>query len=77
MALMGRMSLTNYLMQSVLLSIIFYGWGFGLFGQTKVTSVVFIGVCVFVFQLVLNVIWFKFYNQGPLEKLWRNFSYKD
>jgi uncharacterized protein len=74
-ALMGRMSLTNYIMQSLIMSIIFYGWGFGLFGQTNVTFVVLIGIGVYLFQVILNIIWFRFYNQGPLEKLWRKISY--
>ncbi len=75
-ALMGRMSLTNYIMQSVILSVIFYGWGFGLFGQTKVTTLVIIALIVYLVQVILNTIWFKYYDQGPLEKLWRRFSYK-
>jgi uncharacterized protein len=74
-ALMGRMSLSNYLLQSLLLSVIFYGWGFGMFGQTKVTHVVLIGIGVYLFQVVLVLIWFRYYNQGPLEKLWRKLSY--
>jgi uncharacterized protein len=74
-ALMGRMSLTNYISQSIIFSIIFYGWGFGLFGQTKATIVVLIAILVYVFQVILTLIWFKFYQQGPLEKLWRKFSY--
>lgn len=75
-ALMGRMSLTNYIMQSLIMAVVFYGWGFGLFGQTNVTSVILIGIGVYLFQIILNIIWFKFYNQGPLEKLWRKISYK-
>jgi uncharacterized protein len=74
-ALMGRMSLTNYLMQSFILSVIFYGWGFGLFGQTKVTYVLLIAIMVYAFQIVFSFIWFKFYQQGPFEKLWRRLSY--
>ena len=74
-ALMGRMSLTNYFMQSVIFSVIFYGWGFGLFGQTKVTLLVMIAILVYTFQVIINIIWFRFYKQGPMESLWRNFSY--
>jgi uncharacterized protein len=74
-ALMGRMSLTNYIMQSFILSIVFYGWGFGLFGQTDVTSIVLLGICVYMLQLFINIVWFKYNNQGPLEKLWRKYSY--
>ncbi|MEI7596438.1 MAG: DUF418 domain-containing protein [Bacteroidota bacterium] len=74
-ALMGRMSLTNYIMQSLILSIIFYGWGFALFGQNEVTKVVLIAINVYLFQVVLNIFWFKFFAQGPLEKLWRRLAY--
>jgi uncharacterized protein len=72
----GRMSLTNYLMQSVILSVIFYGWGFGLFGHQKVTDLVLIAICVYLFQMVYSSIWLKYFDQGPLEALWRKFSYK-
>lgn len=75
MALMGKMSLTNYLMQSFFLGVIFYGWGVGLFGQTDVTAVVLIALAVFAVQLLLNVLWFRYFKQGPLEKIWRKWSY--
>ncbi|HBG71880.1 MAG: hypothetical protein A2W93_03805 [Bacteroidetes bacterium GWF2_43_63] len=75
-ALMGRMSLTNYLMQSLILGIIFYGWGFGFFGQTNVMMVVGIALAVYVFQIIVNIVWFRFYDSGPLEKVWRTWSYR-
>jgi uncharacterized protein len=74
-ALMGRMSLTNYLMQSLILGIIFYGWGFGLFGQANVMMVVAIALAVYLFQILLNMIYFRFFETGPLEKIWRKWSY--
>lgn len=73
----GRMSLTNYIMQSVILSVIFYGWGFGLFGHQKVTDLVLIAICVYLFQMVYSSVWLKYFDQGPLEALWRKFSYKN
>ncbi|PKP05278.1 MAG: hypothetical protein CVU11_01055 [Bacteroidetes bacterium HGW-Bacteroidetes-6] len=75
-ALMGRMSLTNYLMQSLLLAIIFYGWGFGLFGQTNVILVVCIAVAIYCVQLIYSSIWFHYFNSGPLEKIWRRLTYR-
>ncbi len=75
-ALMGRMSLTNYLMQSLILGIVFYGWGFGLFGQANVMMVVEIALAVYVFQIIVNIVWFRFYDSGPLEKVWRRWSYR-
>lgn len=74
--LMGRMSLTNYLTQSLILSVIFYGWGFGMFGQTEITKVLLIAIIVFAIQIIANVIWFKYYELGPMEKIWRRWSYK-
>ncbi|MGD9493397.1 MAG: DUF418 domain-containing protein [Bacteroidales bacterium] len=74
-ALMGRMSLTNYLMQSLILGIVFYGWGFGLFGQANVMMVVAIALAVYLFQILLNMIYFRFFETGPLEKIWRKWSY--
>lgn len=75
MALMGRMSLTNYLMQSLVMAFIFYGWGLGLFGQTNVTFILRLALIIFIGQLVFNCVWFRFFRQGPLEKLWRQLSY--
>jgi uncharacterized protein len=73
--LMGRMSLTNYLTQSLVLSILFYGWGFGLFGRTNIVLVEAIALGVYFIQILLNVLWFRYYRQGPLERLWRRLSY--
>lgn len=72
---LGRMSLTAYLMQSFILAFIFQGWGLGLFGMTEVSNVVLIAVCIFVLQLILAEFWLKHHHQGPLEMLWRKFSY--
>ena len=76
LAFMGRMSLTNYLMQSIILSLLFYGWGFGFFGHLKVTDLVIIAIVVYAYQLIYTTIWFRYYRQGPLEKLWRKLSYR-
>lgn len=76
-ALMGRASLTNYLLQSLILAVIFYGWGFGYFGQTNVVRLEWIAVAVYTFQLIINPFWFRFNKQGPLERLWRKLSYKE
>jgi len=72
----GRMSLTNYLFQSLVFSVIFYGWGFGLFGSQKPSSFVWYAVILFVFQVILSYIWLRYHKQGPLEALWRKLSYK-
>jgi uncharacterized protein len=75
-AMMGRMSLTNYLMQSLIMAVMFYGWGFGLFGQTNIVMLVCIALGIFVLQMIWSVLWFRSKKQGPLEKLWRDYSYR-
>lgn len=76
-AYVGRMSLTNYIMQSALFSIIFYGWGFGKFGMQAPTIFVWYAVGVFIFQLIFSYFWLRHYKQGPLEWLWRKLSYRN
>ena len=75
-AFMGRMSLTNYLMQSLIMAVLFYGWGFGLFGQTNIVMLVCIAFGIFILQVIWSVLWFRSKKQGPLEKLWREYSYR-
>ncbi|MCD4729558.1 MAG: DUF418 domain-containing protein [Bacteroidales bacterium] len=74
-AYVGRMSLTNYIMQSVIFSIIFYGWGFGKFGMQEPTIFIWYAVGVFIFQLLFSYLWLKTKKQGPLEWIWRKLSY--
>ena len=67
----GRMTLTNYVMQSVLLWIIFYGSGFGLYLKIgpSITIIIALGLCVL--QLACSYYWLRHYKMGPLEWVWR------
>lgn len=76
-AYVGRMSLTNYIMQSIIFSIIFYGWGFGRFGMQRPIKFVWYAFVVFVFQVLLSYFWLKYKKHGPLEWLWRKLSYRN
>jgi uncharacterized protein len=75
LAQVGRMSLTNYIMQSILFSVIFYGWGFGKFGMKEPTIFIWYAVGIFIFQLIFSYFWLKVNKQGPLEWLWRKLAY--
>jgi uncharacterized protein len=72
---MGRMSLTNYITQSIIFSCIFYGYGLGQFGRMHVTPAFVIGVSVYIVQLVGSDLWLRWFRFGPLEWLWRSFMY--
>lgn len=74
-AAVGRMALSNYLMQSIIAVIIFNGYGFGLFGQVSKTQGVLIAMAIYAIQVVLSHFLLKRYPQGPMESLWRKWTY--
>ena len=68
----GRLAFTNYLMQSILCALIFYGFGFGLFNQLQRYELYFVVAALWLFQLIFSHIWLRFYSIGPFEWLWRS-----
>jgi len=66
----GRMSLSNYIMQSVLGSFIYYGYGLGLYEYTGATMCLLIGILLAVLQGYFSAWWLKHHNKGPLETVW-------
>ncbi len=71
----GRMALTNYIMQTVILALIFYGYAGGLFGQVSRASQMLIAAAIIAFQLVLSAWWLRRFRFGPLEWIWRSATY--
>ena len=71
----GRMAFTNYLSQSVVFGIVFYGYGFGLFGRVGVTAVVVWGTVFYLAQLVVSRWWLRRFRFGPFEWIWRSLTY--
>ena len=74
----GKMSLTNYLLQTLLYLLVFFHWthGFQLFGKINMTETYLIAVLFFGMQVVFSKTWLKYYDQGPVEAVWKNLSYK-
>jgi len=73
---LGRMALTNYIMHSVILTSIFYGYAGGMFGQISRAPQMLIVLAIIVFQLLFSSWWLNRYQFGPLEWLWRSLTYK-
>ena len=71
----GRMALTNYIMQSVISMIIYYGIGFGLGKNAGPTFYIPVALMIFLFQVLYSKLWFRFFNYGPLEWIWRMLTY--
>ena len=66
----GKMGLTNYILQSIAGSTIYYKYGFGLYKYTGAFYGLFIGVALFILNLAFCKYWLKTHKQGPLEYLW-------
>ena len=71
----GQMAFTNYITESVLLGLIFYGYGFGLLGKLGVVAACGVGLVIYAAQVFLSRWWLQSYLFGPLEWLWRTLMY--
>ena len=71
LAMAGRLSLTNYLMTSVILSAIFASWGLGLFGEVTRWQAFALGLLPVAAMLLWSPPWVERLGQGPFERLWR------
>ena len=71
----GRMSLTVYLTQSLVMTTIFYGYGLGLYGSMPVWMMIPVAVVFFAVQMVLARLWMERFTMGPVEWLWRAATY--
>ena len=66
----GKMGLTNYILQSIAGSTLYYKYGFGLYKYTGAFYSLFIGIALFFLNLAFCKWWLKTHRQGPLEFLW-------
>ena len=75
LAPLGRMALTNYLMQSLICMVVFDGFGLGHWGMPRAQQVVFV-VAVYIAQIAFSHWWLARFRYGPMEWLWRGFTYR-
>ena len=76
LAAAGRMPLTNYLMQTLICTTIFNGWGLGLYGQMGPAAGLALSLAIFwAVQVPFSLWWLKTYDRGPLEGLWGRLTY--
>lgn len=71
----GKLSLTNYLLQSVIMTLIFYGYGLGMFGNSQLWVGLLIAISVYLVQVVLSNVYLKYFTQGPVEYVLRVGTY--
>ena len=75
LAAVGRMALTNYIMQSILGTWFFYGVGLGFYGSLERWQMLFVVAGIWAFQIIFSIFWLKRFRFGPLEWLWRCGTY--
>jgi uncharacterized protein len=71
----GRMALTNYLMQSLIATTIFFSYGLGLYGKVNYWEGMILTVGIYILQVVWSPLWLKHFKFGPMEWLWRTLTY--
>lgn len=73
----GKMTLTNYIMQSLIGSALFYNWGLGLHNKLGVTYSFLLGIVLFLLQYSFSCWWMKNHKHGPLEYIWKKLTWID
>ena len=75
LAAVGRTAFSNYILQTIICTTLFYGHGFGWFGTVSRVEQFRIVLAIWAFQLVVSPLWLRFFESGPLEWLWRSLTY--
>ena len=71
----GQMAFTNYLTQSIAAAIIFYGIGFGLYGQLERYQIYLVVLAIWTVQIIWSNVWLRYFQYGPFEWIWRQLTY--
>lgn len=76
LAIMGKMTLTNYMMQNLIGLLVFSGFGFGIWNSKPVWFYLLLAIVVYMLQVYFSKWWLSNYNYGPIEWIWRQLSYR-
>ena len=74
LAAVGRMALSNYLLQTIVANVVFIG--FSQYGRLERYELYFVVLAIWAFQVILSTIWLKYFAFGPFEWLWRSLTYR-
>lgn len=75
LAPVGQMALTNYLTQSIVCTLIFYGYGLRLFGKIGAAAGIGLTLLIYLLQIPFSQWWMQRFYYGPAEWLWRSLTY--
>jgi uncharacterized protein len=75
LANVGQMAFTNYLVQSIICTMFFYGYGLGYYNKLQYHQLYYVVGCVWLFQIIFSAVWLKYFQFGPFEWTWRSLTY--
>lgn len=75
LAMVGKTAFSNYILQTLIGTFIFYGSGLGYFAKIDIVGQMIIVLFVWFFQLIVSHLWLKYFNYGLLEWIWRGLTY--
>jgi uncharacterized protein len=71
----GQMAFTNYIMHSVICTLVFFGYGLNQYAEWQYYQLYFLVVAIWILQLIVSPLWLQYFQFGPLEWLWRSLTY--
>jgi uncharacterized protein len=71
----GQMAFTNYVLQTIICTLFFFGYGLGYYHKLELYQLYFVVLTVWMIELIISPIWLKYHRFGPLEWLWRSLTY--
>jgi uncharacterized protein len=75
LASVGRLALSNYLLQTLIAVIIFDGWALGQWGKWRMSEVAALVAMVWAIQLIISTLWLRRFRLGPVEWAWRSLTH--
>jgi uncharacterized protein len=71
----GQMAFTNYIMHTVICTLIFFGYGLNYYAELEYYQLYYVVIGIWVLQLVVSPLWLRYFYFGPLEWVWRSLTY--
>jgi uncharacterized protein len=72
----GQMAMTNYVTQSIICTLVFFGYGLNWFAELEFYQLFFVVGTIWALQILVSPVWLRAFHFGPFEWLWRSLTYR-
>jgi uncharacterized protein len=72
----GQMAMTNYVTQSIICTLVFFGYGLNWFAELEFYQLFFVVGAIWAIQILVSPVWLRAFHFGPFEWLWRSLTYR-